>query len=142
MILNDIINYLEMARLACAMVPDEVCEEMDMSDEEFQRLRESLTTFLDSDKAGVPFEIEDVLDDNNEHSNLKGGLCVTNRGVHFTFEGYGDYISEPGHGVPLMVEYCEGSPRVVAWNDINQEDHTDIVYLDGAKETRRLECQN
>lgn len=38
----DEVTYLEMARLAMAMVPDELMEEMDISEEEFLRLREEL----------------------------------------------------------------------------------------------------
>ena len=39
---KDMITYLEMARVAMAMVPDEVSDELDISDAEFLRLRERL----------------------------------------------------------------------------------------------------
>lgn len=39
---KDAITYLEMAKIAMAMVPDEVADELDISDAEFLRLREQL----------------------------------------------------------------------------------------------------
>ena len=44
---DDTIAYLEMARLAMAMVGDEIAEEMDLSDEEFLRLRDQLQQQLE-----------------------------------------------------------------------------------------------
>ena len=45
---DDTIAYLEMARLAMAMVGDEIAEEMDLSDEEFLRLRDQLQQLMDN----------------------------------------------------------------------------------------------
>ena len=44
---DDTIAYLEMARLAMAMVGDEIAEEMDLSDEEFLRLRDQLQRLIE-----------------------------------------------------------------------------------------------
>ena len=44
---DDTIAYLEMARLAMAMVGDEIAEEMDLSDEEFLRLRDQLEEHME-----------------------------------------------------------------------------------------------
>ena len=43
---EDSITYLEMARLGMAMVGDEIAEEMDLSDEEFIRLRDQLNEVM------------------------------------------------------------------------------------------------
>ena len=56
--------------------------------------------------------------------------------VAFTFDGYGDKVSDEG-GCPLIVEFYNGELRVVVWGDINQEDYTYIVGLNGAKESNR-----
>ena len=45
---KDAITYLEMARVAMAMVPDEVAEHLDISDSEFLRLRQQLERNLNS----------------------------------------------------------------------------------------------
>ena len=43
----DCVTYLEMARIAMACVPDEIEGQMDLSDEEFIRLRDQLNEFFD-----------------------------------------------------------------------------------------------
>jgi len=45
---EDAITYLEMARIAMATVPDTIVEEMDMSDDEFIRLREQLEKHMEA----------------------------------------------------------------------------------------------
>ena len=45
---EDNITYLEMARIAMATVPDTIVEEMDMSDDEFVRLRDQLQQHMDN----------------------------------------------------------------------------------------------
>ena len=44
---EDNITYLEMARIAMDTVPDTIVEEMDMSDDEFVRLRDQLQQELE-----------------------------------------------------------------------------------------------
>jgi|TARA_R110002020_G_scaffold48280_1_gene137591 hypothetical protein len=44
---EDGIAYLEIARLGMAMVGDEIAEEMDLSDEEFIRLRDQLKEVME-----------------------------------------------------------------------------------------------
>jgi predicted metal-binding transcription factor (methanogenesis marker protein 9) len=44
---QDSITYLEMARIAMATVPDTIVEEMDMSDDEFVRLRDQLQEHME-----------------------------------------------------------------------------------------------
>ena len=44
---EDSITYLEIARLGMVMVGDEIAEEMDLSDEEFVRLRDQLQEHME-----------------------------------------------------------------------------------------------
>lgn len=66
--------------------------------------------------------------------DLEVTVRVTRDGVEILFEGYGDKCSEPGHGVPILIENCNGVPRVVIWGDITSEDPTHNVTLEGARE--------
>jgi len=50
--ISDRIAYFEMARWGMAMVGDEICDEMDMSDEEFLRLQEQLYKYMNGDGKG------------------------------------------------------------------------------------------
>lgn len=57
--------------------------------------------------------------------------------IYIRFEGYGDCASEDGHGDPIMIEIHNGVPRVIVWGDINKEDPTNIISLEGAQEDKR-----
>jgi len=52
-------------------------------------------------------------------------------------EGYGDCSSQNGYGWPIKIEYYSGSIRVCVWSDINNDDPTHVIFLDGAKESLR-----
>ncbi len=45
--IEDNITYLEMARIAMATIPEDLAEEMDISDDELIRLRDQLHIYLD-----------------------------------------------------------------------------------------------
>lgn len=52
-------------------------------------------------------------------------------------KGMGENLMPEGFGYPIMLEYYEGSIRLVVWSDINQEDPTHTISLDGAFESLR-----
>ena len=57
--------------------------------------------------------------------------------VYLCPQGYGDGCSEDGFGCPVMLEIWEGELRLVVWGDINQQDPTHIISLEGAAENKR-----
>jgi hypothetical protein len=79
-----------------------------------------LQDFHTGDKTLIPCTIE-----------LKNGS------IYIRPEGYGDCGTEDGFGCPVIIEYYEGSIRVVVWGDINSEDPTVNVKLDNAHESKR-----
>lgn len=58
-------------------------------------------------------------------------------GINICPTGYGDSNSEPGHGAPIYLELYEGELRLLVWSDINSEEPTHVISLEGAKENRR-----
>lgn len=54
-------------------------------------------------------------------------------------EGYGDFCSMDGDGMPILIEMWNDALRAVVWGDINQEDPTHIISLEDAKEELREE---
>lgn len=52
-------------------------------------------------------------------------------------EGYGDHVSDDGHGFPILVENRGGVPFVVLWDDINREDASHVLSMKGAEERSR-----
>jgi hypothetical protein len=53
--------------------------------------------------------------------------------------GYGDFGSAEGHGCPVFLEVHQGRLRLVVFADINREDSTHVIDLEGARESRRSE---
>lgn len=54
-------------------------------------------------------------------------------------DGYGDAVSADGSGFPILIEYHDGKLQVVLWADINKEDTTHVIDLEGARESKRKE---
>jgi len=54
-------------------------------------------------------------------------------------EGYGEMTAEEGHGFPVVIEHHNGELRMLVWANINQEDPTDIISLEGAREDARAD---
>jgi len=59
-----------------------------------------------------------------------------NLALLIAIDGYGENTSHRG-GYPILLEKHEGRLRLLIWADINQEDPTHIIDLEGAKETNR-----
>jgi len=57
-------------------------------------------------------------------------------------EGYGEASAADGHGFPVLLERYNGELRLVVWADINKQDPTHIICLDGAQESRRNPCES
>lgn len=64
-----------------------------------------------------------------EAKNVPFTIKTDSRGIFVEFEGYGDC---PGCDYPVMIEVWNGELRVVIWSDINKEDPTHIISLEGA----------
>jgi len=94
-------------------------------------------TYIDRDKAVVSAAIHDVMRGDGKAKDQKVELHINRDGVKVKAEGYGDYCSKEGSGMPAMLELADGVLRLVVWNDINQEEHTNIIELEGAKEKNR-----
>lgn len=63
----------------------------------------------------------------------------TNYAIDVIPEGFGNATMTDGHGVPVILELWEGRLRLLVWADINQEDPTHIIDLEGAREDKRKE---
>ena len=51
---------------------------------------------------------------------------------------YGEKSAQDGYGAPVLLEIWDGELRVVVWSDINDDDPTDIISLEGAREDTRI----
>jgi len=90
-------------------------------------------------KTRVEATLRDVMRGDGKSKDIRVTLEISEEGVFVTPDGYGDHCSETGHGVPLLLEFADGKFRAVAWQDINQEDHTQILEFEDAREEQRKE---
>lgn len=82
----------------------------------------------------VPFRIRDMADGDKVAS---GNVTISDQGIFIHIDGHGDKVMEDDASQPIMVEQYDGQVRVVVWSDINQEDPTDTINMDGARVERR-----
>lgn len=82
------------------------------------------------------FSMADML----EGESIDARATLSSHGVMVGFDGFGTHTEADGlESTPLLVEKAGGVVRVVAWNDINQEDFTDTLELaDGARLENRV----
>ena len=57
-------------------------------------------------------------------------------------EGYGECATLEGGGFPIVIEFHEGKFRLMVWGDINEQDPTHVISLEGAREDARTEIQD
>lgn len=74
-----------------------------------------------------------------ERQKIEVEIEASSDGILIKPKGYGDFCTENGYGTPVLIELCNGHPRVVVWSDINQEDPTHIISLKEAQESCREE---
>jgi len=74
----------------------------------------------------------------NEKDKLDGSIIVAPGAVMVKLIGYGTCVMEDGRGFPVCIELStKGSPKVMVWADINNEDPTHMIDLCGASESAR-----
>ena len=79
------------------------------------------------------YQVLDALDDTPRSIKIH----VSRNTFLLSFPGYGDAVSDDGHGWPVMVEVVDGMPRLLVWSDINAVDPTHVISLAGAAESAR-----
>jgi len=83
--------------------------------------------------------LKEQVDDKNPDATLDVAVRLSNGMIEISFDGYGDHCSQDGHGCPVMIELYYGKPRLIVWGDINQEEPTHVIDLEGAAEYLRKE---
>ena len=81
------------------------------------------------------FEIPDVYD----LVPRKAFIEIGPGSFQIGFDGYGECDAEPGFGTPIVIEYRNGTPFVVIYEDINDPEYTQVISLENAAESKRKE---
>lgn len=56
-------------------------------------------------------------------------LEIESHGIAIRPVGYGDYFSLDGQGAPIFIEFRNGVPAVVIWDDVNNEEPSHTINL-------------
>ena len=78
-----------------------------------------------------------LVDKGDTKKKVPAEIEIINGSIYIKAKGYGDACSKDGYGNPIIVEVWDGELRVVVWSDINQEDPTHNISMEGAKENKR-----
>ena len=86
-------------------------------------------------------KLKATLHDQSEDDNsLRTVVENLNGSIYISPKGYGDACSADGCGIPALIEVYEGELRIIIWGDINKEDPTHTISLEGARESNRSDC--
>lgn len=87
----------------------------------------------------LPYALQlDLPDCLGTHSPLPVTIVARETGIEIQAEGYGDSSSNVGSGSPIFIEWYDGKLRVHLFGDINREDPTHSIDLEGARESARI----
>lgn len=79
----------------------------------------------------------DLDDGDSDEPNISGQIFCDGIGICMTFDGYSDCSSADNRGVPVFIEKYEGEMAVRVFGDINREDPTERISLNGARNLMR-----
>lgn len=119
------------------------CEDGDLSDEAARQFLRAYREYLHRSYGGVErnkieFRLEDTA--NDELPRVAGAITIDeSTGLYLQFDGYTDCNSDDNMGTPVFIENHEGELRLIVHGDVNHEDPTHTLSLEGARNTRRRE---
>lgn len=85
----------------------------------------------------VPFTLEDKSTENGEQTECN--LLFGWDGLSIRMKGYSDYNSNDDHGIVVFLEHWQNAVNLRTYADINSDEPTDVISLDGAKNKFRIE---
>ncbi len=86
----------------------------------------------------IKYEIADVVH-NNKTQYIDVETFSDFYAAYIRPKGYGDYDSVDGQGAPILIEFRDGIPYVIIFDDINNPNPSHIISLEKASEKLRKE---
>lgn len=84
------------------------------------------------------YELKDLEDFSGNGKTVSCTVNFSNGQIWVQLDGYGVSTSRPGSGVPTIgIEYYQEKVWITVWGNINQDDPTERLCLDGALESNR-----
>ena len=87
---------------------------------------------------GTPLERIELKNAAGEGPTMGAFVTIAPHSIGIGFDGHGVCHMEPDTEL-LMVEQTDFKPRVIVWDDINNEEASHTIDLDGAKQSKREE---
>ena len=84
-------------------------------------------------------KLVDDHDEKHDSLQLRAQMSGADNMLLIGVDGYGEMTAYDGHGFPILVEFHQGELQVMVWGDINNEDPTHVISLEGAREDARKE---
>jgi hypothetical protein len=85
----------------------------------------------------IPYELTDQCDQPNDKPHLPIKIVGNGGQILIGFEGYGEHGADVEHATPVLIEVWDGKLRVIVFGDINNEDPTHTIEMEGARESNR-----
>jgi len=115
-------------------------KQLKAANKELKRIKKAMN-ILNVKDDDAPDELDFCLAEQGDGSQdeVTGTVIVDKSGMlNIRLDGFSDHSSEEDGGIPILLEYYEGSVIVRVYADINEDDPTDCVYLDGARNDKRI----
>jgi hypothetical protein len=81
--------------------------------------------------------VRQTLEDEVTGTSLAVEVSCRPGGITLKADDHGDKCTDPGDGEVVFIEFRDGKLWVRVWADVNQEDPTHAICLEGARESRR-----
>ena len=116
----------------------ELAENLELSDKEMNALQSEVEAAVQfcTINLEVPVIASDEALGSKEH-NITVSFKID--GISVCPQWYSDSCSKDGEGSPILIERQAGRMQVVVWDDINAEDASHNISLEGARESERDE---
>jgi len=99
--------------------------------------QKSKTRFDDTDII-IPVVLVDTAKMTKTKASTKRAIVrINDLGIEITVEGYGDAGTVDDYGSPIFIEFHDGKLMARLYADINQEDPTHNIEMEGALEINR-----
>ncbi|WP_415912216.1 hypothetical protein [Neptuniibacter sp. QD37_11] len=110
-----------------------------LTDQDVKYIRTLRQSMLIKRDFKVPFIINDGAGSEGGEPVYGNAVMEQSGGLSLCFEGYTDHSSEDDCGFPVFVEVYDGQLQLRAYADVNCDDPTHVISLEGASNQARVD---
>ncbi|CAH7136658.1 conserved hypothetical protein [Vibrio chagasii] len=99
--------------------------------------RNLLNEISELNQPAIPFKLNDHSPEGGEP--VSGSVVIGHDGVEIKLKGFSDATSKDNKGTVAFLEQHDNQVLLRAYSDVNREDPTDAISLEGARNTARID---